>query len=119
MRRRRSPTLRSGLSDPYIEMGEEPDGKHAMPRTTPRSISSGPRLFIRSIRNLVRGPVFEGVNEDITVWPDAKGRISWMGRFVDYLKEHGRIADLSFVSFDIRLTGATLLGRRCIASRNW
>jgi hypothetical protein len=40
------------------------------------------------------------VNEDITVWPDAQGRKSWMGRFVAYLKEHGRIADLAFVSFE-------------------
>ncbi len=46
------------------------------------------------------GPVFEGVNEDIRLWPDAPGRTSWMGRFVDYLKTHGRISDLAFVSFE-------------------
>jgi hypothetical protein len=40
------------------------------------------------------------VNEDIRVWPDAQGRISWMGRFIDYLKAHGRISDLAFVSFE-------------------
>ena len=38
------------------------------------------------------GPVFEGVNEDITVWPDAQGRTSWLGRFLDYLKAHGKTA---------------------------
>jgi hypothetical protein len=46
------------------------------------------------------GPVFEGVNEDIEVWPDTRGRVSWLGRFVDYLKEHGRLSDLSFMSFE-------------------
>jgi hypothetical protein len=46
------------------------------------------------------GPVFEGVNEDIQVWPDSQGRVSWLGRFVDYLKQHGRLADLSFMSFE-------------------
>ena len=34
------------------------------------------------------------------LWPDAQGRTSWMGRFVDYLKSHGRISDLAFVSFE-------------------
>lgn len=46
------------------------------------------------------GPVFEGVSEDIQVWPDAKGRVSWLGRFIDYLKAHDRLADLTFVSFE-------------------
>jgi hypothetical protein len=46
------------------------------------------------------GPVFEGVNEDILVWPDAQGKVSWLGRFVDYLKAHGRLADLAFMSFE-------------------
>jgi hypothetical protein len=46
------------------------------------------------------GPVFTGVNEDIQVWPDAQGHTSWLGRFVDYLKSHGRMADLTFVSFE-------------------
>jgi len=85
----------------YIEMGEEPDGKHAMPEdygalylqwaTTIHKVD--PKLKLG-------GPVFEGVNEDIRVWPDAQGRTSWMARFVDYLKAHGRLADLAFVSFE-------------------
>ena len=29
-----------------------------------------------------------------------KGRTSWMGRFVDYLKTHGHLKDLAFVSFE-------------------
>ena len=40
------------------------------------------------------------MNKDIEVWPDAQGRVSWIGRFFDYLKARGRISDLSFVSFE-------------------
>jgi hypothetical protein len=46
------------------------------------------------------GPVFQGVTDDIKVWPDAQGRTSWLGRFLDYLKSHQRLADLSFMSFE-------------------
>ncbi|MFZ0306269.1 MAG: discoidin domain-containing protein [Terracidiphilus sp.] len=85
----------------YIEMGEEPDGKHTMPEDyAALYIQWAAAIHKVDPKLKLGGPVFEGVNDDITVWPDAKGRISWMGRFVDYLKEHGRIADLSFVSFE-------------------
>jgi hypothetical protein len=85
----------------YIEMGEEPDGKHAMPEDyAALYIQWAAAIHKVDPKLKLGGPVFEGVNADITVWPDAKGRISWMGRFVDYLKEHGRISDLSFVSFE-------------------
>ncbi len=65
------------------------------------------------------GPIFEGVNEDITVWPDAQGRTSWMGRFVDYLKAHGRLADLALCrSSTIRSSPAPSHGRRSTRNRN-
>ena len=86
----------------YIEMGEEPDGQKMLARRLRRSLSAVcSRDCTKSTRTLkLGGPVFEGVNEDIVVWPDAKGRISWLGRFIDYLREHGRLSDLSFVSFE-------------------
>jgi len=40
------------------------------------------------------------VNSDVEVWPDADGRVSWLGRFIDYLKAHGRLNDLAFLSFE-------------------
>jgi hypothetical protein len=85
----------------YIEMGEEPDGKHAMPEDY-AALYLQWATAIHKVDPKVKlgGPIFEGVNEDITLWPDAQGRTSWMGRFVDYLKTHGRIADLAFVSFE-------------------
>jgi hypothetical protein len=85
----------------YVELGEEPDGKHAMPEDYGALYIQWATAIHKMDPQLkLGGPVFEGVNEDIRVWPDAQGRISWMGRFVDYLKTHGRISDLAFVSFE-------------------
>lgn len=85
----------------YVEMGEEPDGQYMLPEdygalylqwaTALHSVDPSLKLG---------GPVFQGVNEDIKVWPDAQGRTSWLGRFLDYLKTHGRITDLAFMSFE-------------------
>jgi len=85
----------------YIEMGEEPDGKHAMPEDYAAFyIQWATALHHVDPKLKLGGPVFEGVNEDIRLWPDAQGRTSRMGRFIDYLKSHGRISDLAFVSFE-------------------
>jgi hypothetical protein len=46
------------------------------------------------------GPPFEGTLEDVEVWPDAAGKVSWLGRFLDYLKAHGRLKDFTFFSFE-------------------
>ncbi len=85
----------------YIEMGEEPDGKHALPEDyAALYIQWATALHKVDPKLKLGGPVFEGVSEDIRVWPDAQGRTSWMGRFVDYLKAHGHLRDLAFVSFE-------------------
>ncbi len=84
-----------------IEMGEEPDGKHAMPEDYGALYVQWAEAIHRVDPKLkLGGPIFEGVNEDIRVWPDSQGRTSWMGRFVDYLKTHGHLKDLAFVSFE-------------------
>jgi hypothetical protein len=84
-----------------IEMGEEPDGKHAMPEDYGALyIQWADAIHKVDAKLRLGGPIFEGVNEDIRVWPDAQGRTSWMGRFVDYLKTHGHLKDLAFVSFE-------------------
>jgi hypothetical protein len=85
----------------YVEIGEEPDGK----KTSPEDYGALYLQWATALHSVdsklkLGGPIFEGVNEDIKVWPDAQGRTSWMGRFVDYLKERGRLQDLSFVSFE-------------------
>jgi hypothetical protein len=84
-----------------IELGEEPDGKHALPEDYGALYIQWAAAIHKVDPKLkLGGPIFEGVNEDITVWPDAQGRRSWMGRFVAYLKAHDRLSDLSFVSFE-------------------
>jgi len=85
----------------YIEMGEEPDGQYMLPEDYAA-------LYLQFATALHRvdpdfklgGPVFEGVTEDIKVWPDARGRTSWLGRFLDYLRAHDRLQDLAFMSFE-------------------
>ena len=85
----------------YVEMGEEPDGQKMLPEDYGALyLQFATALHKVDSKLKLGGPVFEGVNEDIEVWPDARGRVSWLGRFVDYLKEHGRLADLTFMSFE-------------------
>jgi F5/8 type C domain-containing protein len=85
----------------YVEIGEEPDGKKTMPEDYGALYLQWANALHKLDPKLkLGGPIFEGVNDDIKVWPDVRGRDSWMTRFVDYLKERNRLADLSFVSFE-------------------
>jgi hypothetical protein len=85
----------------YIEMGEEADGQYMLPEDYGA-------LYLQFANALHRvdagfklgGPAFQGVTDDIKAWPDAQGRTSWFGRFLDYLKAHRRLSDLSFMSFE-------------------
>ena len=92
---------RRGYPISYVEMGEEPDGQKMLPEDY-GALYLQFAAAIHKVDPALRlgGPIFEGVNEDIQVWPDAQGRVSWLGRFVDYLKEHGRLGDLAFMSFE-------------------
>jgi hypothetical protein len=85
----------------YIEMGEEPDGKNFSPEdygTLYLQFASALHQIDPGLK--LGGPIFEGRNEDLEVWPDSRGRTSWLGRFIDYLKQRKRLGDLSFVSFE-------------------
>jgi hypothetical protein len=85
----------------YVEIGEEPDGKKTMPEDYGALYLQWATAIHRVDPKVkLGGPVFEGFNDDLPVWPDARGRTSWMGRLVDYLKEHGRLNDLAFVSYE-------------------
>jgi hypothetical protein len=85
----------------YVEMGEEPDGAYMVPEDYAEFYLQFAKALHRVDAKLkLGGPVFTGVNEDIKTWPDANGKTSWLGRFIDYLKTHGRMEDLSFVSFE-------------------
>ena len=85
----------------YIEMGEEPDGQKMLPEDYGALyLQFATALHKVDPKLKLGGPVFEGVTEDIRVWPDSKGRVSWLGRFIEYLTEHNRLGDLAFVSFE-------------------
>ena len=84
-----------------IEMGEEADGQYMVPEDYGA-------LYLQFATALHRvdpayrlgGPAFQGVTEDVKVWPDAQGRNSWLNRFLEYLKAHGRMQDFAFMSFE-------------------
>jgi hypothetical protein len=85
----------------YVEMGEEPDGQYMQPEDYGALYVQ----FARALHHVdptlkLGGPVFEGVTEDIKVWANAQGKNSWLGRFIDYLKAHGQLSDLAFMSFE-------------------
>jgi len=85
----------------YVELGEEADGQYMLPEDYAALYLQWAEALHRVDPNLkLGGPSFEGVNTDVEVWPDARGRVSWTGRFIDYLKEHGRLNDLAFFSFE-------------------
>jgi hypothetical protein len=85
----------------YIEMGEEPDGQFMLPEDYGALYLQWATALHRLDPSLkLGGPIFEGVNEDIQVWPDLEGRSSWLGRFIAYLKAHNRLQDLAFMSFE-------------------
>jgi hypothetical protein len=85
----------------YVEMGEEPDGQFMLPEDYGALYLQWAAALHKLDPNLrLGGPVFEGVNEDIQVWPDQQGRTSWLGRFIAYLKAHNRLQDLAFMSFE-------------------
>jgi hypothetical protein len=85
----------------YVEMGEEPDGQNVLPEDYAE-------LYLQTAAAIHRvdpsaklgGPIFEGSDEDIQAWPDALGRTSWLGRFLDYFRARGRMNDLAFMSFE-------------------
>jgi hypothetical protein len=85
----------------WIEMGEEADGQHMLPE----DYGALYLQFATAIHKLVPeaklgGPPFEGTFGDVEVWPDATGNVSWLGRFLNHLKAHSRLSDLTFFSFE-------------------
>ncbi len=85
----------------YIEMGEEADGQVMLPEDYAALYLQWATAIHRVDPALkLGGPSFQGVNKDIEVWPDANGKASWTGRFIDYLRQHNRLNDLSFFSFE-------------------
>jgi hypothetical protein len=86
----------------WVEMDEEADGQFYMPEDYATLYIQFADAMLKVDPTLkLGGPVFQGINQDVSVWPDARGNKSWFGRFYDYLKSHHRQRDLSFASFEI------------------
>ena len=85
----------------YVELGEEADGQYMLPEDYAALYLQWATALHGIDPSLkLGGPAFQGVNRDIQVWPDAQGNVSWLGRFLDYLKAHNRMKDLAFFSFE-------------------
>ncbi len=85
----------------YVEMGEEMDGQYLSPEDYGTLYIQWAAALHRLDPTLkLGGPSFQGVNQDIQTWPNANGKVSWTARFIDYLKQHGRLRDLAFFSFE-------------------
>ncbi|HZC44791.1 MAG TPA: discoidin domain-containing protein [Acidobacteriaceae bacterium] len=85
----------------YVEMGEEADGQYIAPEDVAALYIQFATAIHRVDPNIkLGGPSFEGVNRDILYWPTADGKASWLGRFLDYLRQHGHLQDLAFFSFE-------------------
>jgi hypothetical protein len=90
-----------GYRTRMIELGEEPDGQYVTPE-------DDAELYIQWARALhafdpslkLGGPVFSGTNDDVQAWPDQHGDISWLHRFLAYLRAHHAMNELSFMSFE-------------------
>jgi len=90
-----------GYAISYVEMGEEPDGAYMLPEDYAALYVQWAAALHKVDPGLkLGGPVFTGENADIKTWPDAEGRTSWLGRFIDYLKAHGKLGELAFVSYE-------------------
>jgi len=82
-------------------MGEEADGQYMLPEDYGALYIQWATALHKVDPSLkLGGPSFTGENKDIEVWADANGKVSWLGRFLDYLRQHGRLDDLAFFSFE-------------------
>jgi len=86
----------------WVEMDEEADGQFYMPEDYATLYVQFADAMLKVDPTLkLGGPVFQGINQDVSVWPDARGNKSWFGRFYEYLKSRNRHGDLKFASFEI------------------
>jgi len=90
-----------GYAINYVELGEEPDGQFGTPEDDAALyVQWADAIHKVDPKIKLAGPVFEGVNSDIQVWPDSQGNVSWFNRFLNYLRAHHHIGDLNVMTFE-------------------
>lgn len=84
-----------------IEIGEEPNGQLTQPEHYGALYLQMARA-VKAVDSSLEfgGPGYQTTLPDWEHWPDTKGKRSWTGRFVSYLKDHGAMQDLDFFSFE-------------------
>lgn len=90
-----------GYAIKYVELGEEPDGQFVLPEDDAGLYVQWADAIHAVDPNIkLAGPVFQGVNDDIPIWPDAQGNTSWFTRFLNYLNARGHAADLNVMTYE-------------------
>lgn len=85
----------------YVELGEEPDGQFVLPEDDAALyVQWADAIHAVDPKIQLAGPVFQGVNDDIPIWPDAQGNTSWFTRFLNYLRDHDHLRDLNVMTFE-------------------
>lgn len=82
-----------------VELGEEADEQLMSPEDYGALYLQWATALHAADSTLALGGPASAV-EDPAFWPDAAGNTSWLSRFLAYLRTHGRLADLAFVSVE-------------------
>ena len=84
-----------------VELGEEPDGQFV----TPEDYAALYIQFARALHAIdptlkLGGPSFQDIEYDPDAVSPVNGKPAWLGRFLDYLKQHESLEDYTFFSFE-------------------
>ena len=90
-----------GYSFDRVELGEEPDGQYATPEDYGALyLQWAKALHAVDSKLKLGGPSFQEIEPDTTSRKQKLGNSAWMHRFLNYLRERGKLSDYNFFSFE-------------------